>query len=117
MFFFSSRRRHTSCALGTGVQTLCSSDLALRRQIVDRVVEIVLHPEAEPIIPTLLDPVAAVTARTAVIGLHHHITELGDSLMPGERAKAFFVARSRSEERSVGTECGRTCKSRGSALN
>src|SRR3546814_9268224 len=28
LFFFSSRRRHTRCALVTGVQTLCSSDLA-----------------------------------------------------------------------------------------
>src|SRR3546814_6397969 len=28
-FFFSSRRRHTRCALVTGVQTCCSSDLAL----------------------------------------------------------------------------------------
>src|SRR3546814_9801869 len=27
MFFFSSRRRHTRCALVTGVQTWCSSDL------------------------------------------------------------------------------------------
>src|SRR3546814_15195797 len=27
MFVFSSRRRHTRCALVTGVQTLCSSDL------------------------------------------------------------------------------------------
>src|SRR3546814_7727944 len=27
MFFFSSRRRHTRCALVTGVQTVCSSDL------------------------------------------------------------------------------------------
>src|SRR3546814_7501737 len=27
MLFFSSRRRHTRCALVTGVQTLCSSDL------------------------------------------------------------------------------------------
>src|SRR3546814_6963542 len=27
LFFFSSRRRHTRCALVTGVQTCCSSDL------------------------------------------------------------------------------------------
>src|SRR3546814_1934881 len=27
IFFFSSRRRHTSCALVTGVQNVCSSDL------------------------------------------------------------------------------------------
>src|SRR3546814_13180931 len=35
--FFSSRRRHTRCALVTGVQTLCSSDLQGRhRQAADR---------------------------------------------------------------------------------
>src|SRR3546814_14034631 len=28
LFFFSSRRRHTICALVTGVQTWCSSDLS-----------------------------------------------------------------------------------------
>src|SRR3546814_7959436 len=31
VFFFSSRRRHTRCALVTGVQTLCSSDLTISR--------------------------------------------------------------------------------------
>src|SRR3546814_9632341 len=35
-FFFSSRRRHTRCALVTGVQTVCSSDLQLR--VVQRLV-------------------------------------------------------------------------------
>src|SRR3546814_19885021 len=35
MFFFSSRKRHTSCALVTGVQTLCSSDL-VRLMVIDR---------------------------------------------------------------------------------
>src|SRR3546814_4626877 len=30
-FFFSSRRRHTRCALVTGVQTCCSSDLRQQR--------------------------------------------------------------------------------------
>src|SRR3546814_4701123 len=38
-FFFSSRRRHTRCALVTGVQTLCSSDL---------VAQIGLRRRAEP---------------------------------------------------------------------
>src|SRR3546814_6660612 len=32
-FLFSSRRRHTRCALVTGVQTLCSSDLGLEPRI------------------------------------------------------------------------------------
>src|SRR3546814_6362592 len=32
MFFFSSRRRHTRCALVTGVQT-CALPISLRRQI------------------------------------------------------------------------------------
>src|SRR3546814_20124766 len=31
LFFFSSRRRHTSVALVTGVQTVCSSDLRVQR--------------------------------------------------------------------------------------
>src|SRR3546814_4729923 len=31
VFFLSSRRRHTSCALVTGVQTVCSSDLRSHR--------------------------------------------------------------------------------------
>src|SRR3546814_8422322 len=29
LFFFSSRRRHTRCALVTGVQDVCFSDLAI----------------------------------------------------------------------------------------
>src|SRR3546814_15125104 len=32
-FFFSSRRRHTRCALVTGVQDVCSSDLAVLHRI------------------------------------------------------------------------------------
>src|SRR3546814_4398373 len=35
VFFFSSRRRHTRCALVTGVQTCCSSDLVPRSRNVD----------------------------------------------------------------------------------
>src|SRR3546814_7853093 len=36
IFFFSSRRRHTRCALVTGVQTWCSSDLSpVRREWID----------------------------------------------------------------------------------
>src|SRR3546814_5670488 len=39
LFFFSSRRRHTRCALVTGVQTWCSSDLddvVTSRQLLER---------------------------------------------------------------------------------
>src|SRR3546814_9315492 len=36
VFFFSSRRRHTICALVTGVQTCCSSDLTLDGLRVER---------------------------------------------------------------------------------
>src|SRR3546814_2272141 len=32
-FLFSSRRRHTRCALVTGVQTVCSSDLMARPDV------------------------------------------------------------------------------------
>src|SRR3546814_4581798 len=34
-FFFTSRRRHTSCALGTGVQT-CALPISLRRHLAVR---------------------------------------------------------------------------------
>src|SRR3546814_1673283 len=52
--FFSSRRRHTRCALVTGVQTLCSSDLdeaELYRLATDTLVA--LHQRWWPDVPGL----------------------------------------------------------------
>src|SRR3546814_8229916 len=88
IFFFSSRRRHTRCALVTGVQT-CALPIyrrgdeavdALHRELAGEMLGLVSRP-AEP-------DAAALVQRRA----HRD--------------------RKRSEERRVGKECVRTCRSR-----
>src|SRR3546814_7093431 len=89
-FFFSSRRRHTRCALVTGVQTcalpICSEGLELldRRRAID-------------------------------VGRYHHHLFLAPLLeVPGQLANrgGFTGTLQRSEERRVGKECVSTCRSR-----
>src|SRR3546814_6868349 len=82
-FFFSSRRRHTRCALVTGVQTcaLPISKLALSCDLI-------------------------VAARNANFGL----PEVKRGIVAG--AGGMMRLPSRSEERRVGKECVSTCRSR-----
>src|SRR3546814_4649603 len=84
LFFFSSRRRHTRCALVTGVQTC-----------------------ALPILEVI-------TTVDAHRGDHLHPAEIEiDPLVAAERARRDGEARApRSEERRVGKECVSTCRSR-----
>src|SRR3546814_6914927 len=103
-FFFSSRRRHTRCALVTGVQT-CA-------------LPIWVHPEAARIRP--LDVVAELER-----ALRHEID------LQREGANASLLRRNfehsldlyvpevfwRSEERRVGKEGVSTCRSRWSPYN
>src|SRR3546814_7118757 len=80
-FFFSSRRRHTRCALVTGVQTC-----------------------ALPISPDD-DPAPAGPAEAAAGRVRGDVAvSQGTGPRPG--------APRRSEERRVGKECVRTCRSR-----
>src|SRR3546814_4958671 len=96
MFFFSSRRRHTRCALVTGVQTCAlpiSEGLLLRHS------------------PRRNRHILAVT-----------VNEMGwlpPSLTASRCASVFLVQATngkdgnhRSEERRVGKECVSTCRSR-----
>src|SRR3546814_8866126 len=96
--FFSSRRRHTSCALVTGVQT-CALPISIYRQfsltivaamVLSVLVALILTPA---LCATLLKPIAK----------GHHMQKTG-----------FFgwFNRMRSEERRVGKECVSTCRSR-----
>src|SRR3546814_5073485 len=93
-FFFSSRRRHTRCALVTGVQTcalpicVASAYLYLRQPAIARDLyrEVIAAGETD-------------LTQRAEIGLFYALAENEE------------IA-SRSEERRVGKECVSTCRSR-----
>src|SRR3546814_5252311 len=103
LFFFSSRRRHTRCALVTGVQTcalpISDEDRSGRH---DGAVER-LHAEA------LGFGVTAVPGGTAALGLRHGELPL---LRSAADAGDLDLGVLRSEERRVGKECVSTCRSR-----
>src|SRR3546814_4635667 len=94
-FCFSSRRRHTRCALVTGVQT-CALPISVTRG---------------GLVP------AAIVARELDVRLIDTLcitsydSEGGGSLTADQKQGALKVLK-RSEERRVGTECGSTCRSR-----
>src|SRR3546814_17219961 len=88
MFFFSSRRRHTRCALVTGVQT-CALPIYRRRE------KQVAYNEANGITPT--------TIKRNIADVVAHVAS-GDYVTP--------EIDDRSEERRVGKECVSTCRSR-----
>src|SRR3546814_5787944 len=88
-FFFSSRRRHTRCALVTGVQTCALPIFTPEDGIITGHVVIVL-----------------------VAGLPAYV--LVKLLTPGfyARKDTKTPVKTRSEERRVGKECVSTCRSR-----
>src|SRR3546814_3259346 len=94
-FFFSSRRRHTRCALVTGVQT-CALPISL-----------VLNPAALKTNVIALKPGGLIIADEGEFNERNLAKAKYDSnpLEDGSLAK-------RSEARRVGKECVRTCRSR-----
>src|SRR3546814_10117815 len=84
-FFFSSRRRHTRCALVTGVQTC-----------------------ALPICPSFL---AHQIAMTESQGISNAQTLFGLTKIPSDNHIRDLLDQ-RSDERRVGKECVSTCRSR-----
>src|SRR3546814_18682462 len=107
-FFFSSRRRHTSCALVTGVQT-CALPICKRkidwpgREDFIRV-QLPAGDAADPADRVLIDGSVLANApfRPAIAALTQR---------PARReiARPFVYS---SEERPVGDECGSQCKFR-----
>src|SRR3546814_5486530 len=89
IFFFSSRRRHTSCALVTGVQT-CALPISV--------------PRTQPLV--VQPATIKVSACLSMRWLH--------SAVPKKALGCFLGSKmsSRSEERRVGKECVSTCRSR-----
>src|SRR3546814_6869291 len=98
VFFFARRRRHTSCALVTGVQTCALPILPALRA-------------AEPIKLGALLPVSGgleLFGNQAKLGLDLALTEINDA--GGILGRPVELIR--SEERRVGKECVSTCRSR-----
>src|SRR3546814_3530056 len=85
IFFFSSRRRHTRCALVTGVQT-CALPISL------------MHDNTYVRTHLVTQRLMRLTWRPSVPPRHDH----GSDVELGNR----------SEERRVGKECVSTCRSR-----
>src|SRR3546814_2441259 len=99
LFFFSSRRRHTSCALVTGVQT-CALPICRGGKVADNAVAAMQQIEgsAQKIVDivSLIDEIAF---QTNLLALNASV----------EAARA---GEARSEESRVGKECVSTCRSR-----
>src|SRR3546814_8836794 len=100
LFFFSSRRRHTRCALVTGVQT-CALPISLLNG--DRAVrQMEFHPEASQ---------SPMNPRFLVTVLPKRLRGLQSLTLVA------YVGVARSEERRVGQACVSTCRSRWSAYH
>src|SRR3546814_5830076 len=93
MFFFSSRRRHTRCALVTGVQT-CALPISRRDQA------------------AFAYRRAALTAFREVEDGMASIQRLGEQEAALSRQRGALARTQRSEERRVGKECVSTCRYR-----
>src|SRR3546814_6666210 len=98
-FFFSSRRRHTRCALVTGVQT-CALPISLVNRTGDSLGEIVAA------VKKVVDIVAEIA--TASGEQARGLDEVNTAVASLDE----MTQRNRSEERRVGKECVSKCRSR-----
>src|SRR3546814_3914107 len=97
-FFFSSRRRHTRCALVTGVQT-CA--LPISAPVLDEVAQLLVRSlrQHDAQLHVLVADLVAVARLNALA-------------LEAQRGAAVGAGGNRSEERRVGKECVSTCRSR-----
>src|SRR3546814_4733441 len=107
IFFFSSRRRHTRCALVTGVQTCALPIFKHEDVFLSSGVQLMVRSDvgASGVLFTLdtESGFRGVVFVTSSYGLGEMVVQ--GAVNPDE----FYV---RSEERRVGTECVSTCRSR-----
>src|SRR3546814_16891306 len=107
-FFFSSRRRHTRCALVTGVQT-CALPIYRRPTHYECVALPTELPGREP--ASVTEAVRAAEAGQDTSGGRWARRAWSSRVSFGKRSSA-RAASSRSEERRVGKECVSPCSSR-----
>src|SRR3546814_2661025 len=108
LFFFSSRRRHTRCALVTGVQTCALPILTVSTAPFPA---FPTDMQAQFMAMLALAQGTSVLTETIFENRYMHVPELarmgGDIQVHGRTAVV-----KRSEERRVGKECVSTCRSR-----
>src|SRR3546814_9672353 len=98
LFFFSSRRRHTRCALVTGVQTCALPIFALAGRPVVALVFAVFWCIQAVLALGLLAMGRPISWRATGVPLGTYLR--------------YALGTNRSEERRVGKECVSTCRSR-----
>src|SRR3546814_19302880 len=116
-FFFSSRRRHTSCALVTGVQT-CALPISDGNETAQRVATLQQSSERARLALSQLQAEQTMTDRS--MGADRDRLSSAQSEVRSWRARAGEAARrmedmakrTRSAERRVGHECVSPCRSR-----
>src|SRR3546814_3302080 len=99
-FFFSSRRRHTRCALVTGVQT-CALPISSKRGT---------DPRRDAAQLRRLEGAAEVAKK--MLTTHENVTIAMRNIQPHIHLNTTLTRKKRSEERRVGKECVNTCRSR-----
>src|SRR3546814_4368932 len=120
LFFFSSRRRHTRCALVTGDQT-CALPILLSLDHLRQGVQLRAYGQRDPLIEykreafTLFETMLG-EVREETISLLSRI-EMRPQQMPGQAEVTVprppqEMHEGRWEERRVGKECVRTCRYR-----
>src|SRR3546814_1420613 len=109
-FFFSSRRRHTRCALLTGVQT-CALPISTQQANAKALIA-AQRPAAEKLVADgVFGATPCADKRSAVLAAADVFDALGDK----DAKQALLmraIADARSEERRVGKECVSPCRSR-----
>src|SRR3546814_1316701 len=110
-FFFSSRRRHTRCALVTGVQT-CALPISRMHLMHVRADFVRAHAHKYPLNLScqLSDHIEN---QFQVTGMTDTTSPANARLNPTTSSRR-EIAPPRSEERRVGKECDSKCRSRGS---
>src|SRR3546814_2669839 len=99
VFFFSSRRRHTRCALVTGVQT-CALPISTLMVMDGSSFYLDVHKATILVISSLCSP-PTVPKSDSRVSLHRFAVH-----------RSILQQHRRSEERRVGKECVSTCRSR-----
>src|SRR3546814_11534533 len=113
-FFFSSRRRHTRCTLGTGVQT-CALPISTSARVACR-------RQNEPITRqhrsrgVALHKIGKAACQWIACGTPGNDEPLPQRLMRRVRDQS-LAAPGRSEDRRVGKGCVRTCRAGWSPYN